>query len=81
MLPEAKRNPKTGLVEFGDDAPKDGLNVKPCHHCGRKILVRKTGVFRHHLSNEPMYKGAGFTRTCVGSEYPPKREESKEEQG
>lgn len=66
---------------FGDDTPKDGMPVVPCEHCGRKIRVRKSGVFRHHLSNEPMYPGATFTRTCVNSEYPPIRgDENMDEQ-
>lgn len=62
------------LVPFVDDVPLfEGEKIQPCVGCGRKIRVRKSGVFRHHLSNEPMYKGADFTRTCALSEYPPQR--------
>jgi hypothetical protein len=72
-MEDASRADLPECEQFGDDEPKDGMNVAPCVHCGRKIRVRKSGVFRHHLSNEPMYPEATFTRTCVNSEYPPFR--------
>lgn len=38
-----------------------------CPVCGKKVTVRESGQFWHHLGTEPEYPGSPFKKVCAGA--------------